>query len=84
MVTHAGAAKLLKHLPLAAPADVFVAQLALRGDITVYALREKLAKQRTQTTSNIVHSAREDAGVTYNAHKKITFDHAEDLKDSVY
>lgn len=68
-----GAAKLLRHLPVDGPADVFVARLVNDRTLTAYAVKTKLAKQRTQHTSSIHHTNRLDPGVTFNKAKKITF-----------
>ena len=42
-------------------------------------MRAKLAKQRTQETSSVVHTDRDNAGVVYDAKKLVAFDLAPDL-----
>ncbi|KAJ8601882.1 hypothetical protein CTAYLR_002636 [Chrysophaeum taylorii] len=79
-----GAAKLLRHLPVDSPADVFVARLVHDRTLAAYAVRTKLAKQRTQTTSSIDHSNRDDPGVTFDPSKRITYDPLDDLASHVW
>lgn len=59
-----GAAKLLRHLPVDGPADVFVAGLVNDGTLTAYAAKTKLAKLRTASTLSIARNEQVQAGLT--------------------
>lgn len=82
-LTPSGAAKLLRRAPVDCPVDVFLAAAVHDGALKAYAVKRKIAKQRTQDTSSIVHTNRLNADVVHNASKRITFDLAADLADRV-
>ena len=81
-----GAKKLLTNLPVDAPADVFVAKLVNDGSLVTYALKHKLVKQRTQATSSVVHTNRENSGVVASKKKAIQkhFDPVTDLRSRCF
>ena len=82
-LTAPAAKVLLKRLPVDCPIDDFIAQAVREGVLHCYAARAKVAKQRTQDTSLVVHSGRANPNVTHNRSKKISYDHCEDLGERV-
>jgi len=80
-LTPAGAGKLLRHLPVDSPADVFVAQMAYNSLLNVYAVRDKLAKQRPKGKSTIRHTNADDADTPHEKKKRIDFDAVDSLAD---
>ena len=74
---------LLAHTPVSAPVDCFVASLVHDGHLNAYAALEKLAHQRPQVRSDIVHSGRENAGVDWGKRTRITSDQGESLRGRV-
>ena len=69
-LTAPAAKVLLKRLPVDCPIDDFIAQAVREGVLHCYAARAKVAKQRTQDTSLVVHSGRANPNVTHNRSKK--------------
>ena len=82
-LTAPAAKVLLKRLPVDCPIDDFIAQAVREGVLHCYAARAKVAKQRTQDTSLVVHSGRANPNVTHNRSKKISYDHCESLGERV-
>jgi len=88
VLTPRGARILLDNLPVDAPADVYVAKLVNKHQLVAAAVKHKLVKQRTQSTSSIVHTNRQDAGVVYDKRKTaataLIYDHADTLSNRLW
>ena len=82
-LTPAGAAKLLRRLPVDCPLDVFLAMATHSGDLATYAAKHKLAKQRTADTSTVTHTGRANSGVVHDPKKLISFDLCPSAADRV-
>ena len=82
-LTPGGAAKLLRRLPVDCPLDVFLAMATHSGDLSTYAAKHKLAKQRTADTSTVTHTGRANSGVVHDPKKLISFDLCPSAADRV-